>query len=360
MKERKGLSSMPKSLVCCALRASDMEVVTVLRCMLCLLGAVATAMAWSVESVYRLWALSSDLVYVLLFPQFVALYFLRSQSNAYGAVIGFLVGIVARVACGEPQMGVPVLLKLPLYDVERGQLFPFRTLCMLLSLGSLLGGSHLAASVFQSRRLPDVWHCFTADTLILYCPPNSPAAVASPIVRNIGDRASAPFKYSASQTVVSSGGSDETPKQEPKTATLSLPETVPTPSAAQLESSPTPTPQQSPADIDKPKKKRKRPKDGESKSNGGGAKSTSSSAPSVQNEAVKLEAAAVPKGGPAASADPDKKSREARRPKGATPKGSARSQKTVGGGIVGSNDGSMVCKEYNNPKETGKKQMPAT
>ncbi|XP_049518858.1 high-affinity choline transporter 1-like [Dermacentor silvarum] len=67
--------------------ASDMEVCVVLRFMICLVGAVATSMALRVSSVFALWTLSSDLVYVLLFPQFVALFFLRDLTNAYGSVL---------------------------------------------------------------------------------------------------------------------------------------------------------------------------------------------------------------------------------------------------------------------------------
>ncbi|KAK8774542.1 hypothetical protein V5799_010925 [Amblyomma americanum] len=68
-------------------QASDMEVCIVLRSMVCLIGAVATTMALNVTSVFDLWTLSSDIVYVLLFPQFVAYFFLRNLSNAYGAVL---------------------------------------------------------------------------------------------------------------------------------------------------------------------------------------------------------------------------------------------------------------------------------
>ncbi|KAH9368464.1 hypothetical protein HPB48_012606 [Haemaphysalis longicornis] len=74
-----------------------------------------------------------------------------------------MVGVTARAACGEPQMGVPMLVRLPLYDAERGQQFPFRTLCMLLSLGSLLGVSKLAKCAFHSGLLPDILRSFRTD-----------------------------------------------------------------------------------------------------------------------------------------------------------------------------------------------------
>ncbi|XP_049525156.1 high-affinity choline transporter 1-like [Dermacentor silvarum] len=146
--------------------ATEDELCIALRCTLWVVGLLAMTMALNVQSVFALWTLSSDLVYVLLFPQFMALFFMPSKINAYGAVIGFMIGLMARTLCGEPQFGLPVMLTLPLYDAERGQQFPFRTFCMLLSLASLLGSSQLAAYLFRSGHLEahqDVWGCFAEE-----------------------------------------------------------------------------------------------------------------------------------------------------------------------------------------------------
>lgn len=70
----------------------------VLRLMVVVIGSASTFMALSVQSVFALWTLSSDLVYVLLFPQFVALFYFANQSNAYGSFFG-------KAAC-VPQMVV--------------------------------------------------------------------------------------------------------------------------------------------------------------------------------------------------------------------------------------------------------------
>ncbi|XP_065282039.1 high-affinity choline transporter 1-like isoform X1 [Dermacentor albipictus] len=140
--------------------ATDLEMCVVLRCMICLVGVVATSMALRVSSVLSLWTLSSDLVYVLLFPQFVALFFLRHRVNAYGSALGFFAGLVLRFLCGEPAFGLPALLQLPLYDSERGQQFPFRTLCMMLSLSGQLLGSAATAAFFRVGHFRDYWHCF--------------------------------------------------------------------------------------------------------------------------------------------------------------------------------------------------------
>ncbi|KAK8757706.1 hypothetical protein V5799_013533 [Amblyomma americanum] len=146
--------------------------------MICLVGATATVTALSVESVFGLWALSSDLVYVLLFPQFVALFYMRKKSNAYGAVFGFLLGLILRVLCGEPVMDVPAVIKLPMYDDERGQQFPFRTMCMLVSLIGVLLGSSIAGYLFRAAILPprlDVCRSFAE----LHPRPESPTSAAA-------------------------------------------------------------------------------------------------------------------------------------------------------------------------------------
>ncbi|KAL3244321.1 hypothetical protein MRX96_018941 [Rhipicephalus microplus] len=144
--------------------ASDVEVSLVLRIMVFAIGSWATYLALSVESVLELWLLCSDLIYVLLFPQLICvLYF--EKSNTYGSLLAFSVGVVFRWMCGEPIMNVPVTLRLPLYDEEHGQVFPFRLTCMLIGLITQLLGSYCAFLAFRSGWIPqrlDVFHCFAA------------------------------------------------------------------------------------------------------------------------------------------------------------------------------------------------------
>ncbi|XP_077534282.1 high-affinity choline transporter 1-like [Haemaphysalis longicornis] len=143
--------------------ASNMEVVVVLRCVIVALSALAVYMALSVKSVLELWTLCSDVVYVLLFPQFVCFFFFKDRTNSYGSVIAFFVGGAFRCLCGEPIVNLPVLLKLPLYDEKAGQRFPFRFVAMVLGLCANLLGSGAAARAFAKGWLPehlDVCHCF--------------------------------------------------------------------------------------------------------------------------------------------------------------------------------------------------------
>ncbi|XP_077534283.1 high-affinity choline transporter 1-like [Haemaphysalis longicornis] len=143
--------------------ASDSEVVVVLRATIVGLSALAVYMALSVRSVLELWTICSDVVYVLLFPQFVCCFFFKETTNSYGSVIAFFVGGVFRCLCGEPTLSLPVVLKLPLYDEKDGQRFPFRFVSMLLGLCAHLVGSCVATTAFAKGWLPqhlDVCQCF--------------------------------------------------------------------------------------------------------------------------------------------------------------------------------------------------------
>ncbi|KAH8042237.1 hypothetical protein HPB51_021321 [Rhipicephalus microplus] len=131
--------------------ATELEVVITLRIMICALGSLSVYMALSVNSVFDLWTLCSDIVYVLLFPQLLCVFYFK-ETNAYGSVMAFIVGGVFRCLCGEPSMNIPVVVRLPLYDPVVGQRFPFRLLCMVLGLCTLLLGSDSQRRIYEIAR----------------------------------------------------------------------------------------------------------------------------------------------------------------------------------------------------------------
>lgn len=78
----------------------------VIRISILLLGALAAVLALEVQSVQRLWFFTSDLVFVLLFPQLVyALY--DPRVNRTGSITAFVVSLVLRLGGGEPILRVP-------------------------------------------------------------------------------------------------------------------------------------------------------------------------------------------------------------------------------------------------------------
>lgn len=104
-------------------------------------GAIATSVSIYVRSIYALWVLCSDIIYVILFPQLTcAIYF--SSANTYGSLVAFIVGLFFRVAGGEITLGLDPMIRYSWHKVDDDgtvvQLFPHKTLSMLLSLFSLL------------------------------------------------------------------------------------------------------------------------------------------------------------------------------------------------------------------------------
>lgn len=116
-------------------RAGDRELRLVLRGAVLVVGAAATTLALSVTSVYVLWFLCADFVYVILFPQLVMALFSR-RANRTGAIAGAVVGLVLRLGGGSPELGLPPILPYPMQTPE-GCHFPFRTFAMLAGLATI-------------------------------------------------------------------------------------------------------------------------------------------------------------------------------------------------------------------------------
>ncbi len=101
-----------------------------------LVGIAATIIALNVQSVYALWYLAADLVYVILFPQLTTALFFK-DANKYGSIAGLIVSFILRIGGGEPIIGLPVFLPYPM--IEDGiVLFPFRTLAMVAGLVTII------------------------------------------------------------------------------------------------------------------------------------------------------------------------------------------------------------------------------
>jgi high affinity choline transporter 7 len=105
----------------------------VMRIAIALLGAGAVWMALEIQSVQALWFFTSDLVFVLLFPQLVSALF-DSRANLIGSIAAFSVSLILRLGGGEPLFGIPMLLPYP-------EWLPFKTIAagaglMLLPLVS--------------------------------------------------------------------------------------------------------------------------------------------------------------------------------------------------------------------------------
>ncbi|KAG7331538.1 hypothetical protein KOW79_005507 [Hemibagrus wyckioides] len=145
--------------------ASDREIVWVMRITIFVFGALATAMALLTGTVYGLWYLSSDLVYVIIFPQLISVLFIKG-TNTYGSVSGYIFGLLLRIGGGEPYLKLPPFIYYPgWYEEEKVhhltkevehvvvQKFPFKTVAMLASLLGNAVLSYTAKYLFESGTL---------------------------------------------------------------------------------------------------------------------------------------------------------------------------------------------------------------
>ncbi|XP_067841842.1 high affinity choline transporter 1-like [Heptranchias perlo] len=137
-------------------KAAEKEVIWVMRTTIVLFGAAATTLALLTDSIFGLWFLSSELVYAILFPQFVCVLFIPN-TNAYGSAAGYAIGLTLRLLAGEPFFQIPPVIQYPGISFENDtyvQLFPFKTFTMVLSLLSIVVFSDLASFVFKRKLLP--------------------------------------------------------------------------------------------------------------------------------------------------------------------------------------------------------------
>ena len=148
--------------------------------MLCV-GVLAIILGMTMTTIIGLWYLLTDVVYVILFPQLVCALYVPA-SNTYGSVSGYVIGGLLRFLAGEPLIGLPALIKYPMYHYDY-QGFPFRTLTMLLSLLTIFIVSYATKYLFGSGKLPkslDIFRCFNArnETIALQEQPEKDFPVA--------------------------------------------------------------------------------------------------------------------------------------------------------------------------------------
>ncbi|XP_061767803.1 high-affinity choline transporter 1-like [Nerophis ophidion] len=148
-------------------QASQQEVQWVIRVSVVVVGLAGTSLTFLDNSVLMIWMLRSDLTYTLMLPQLVCVLFF-AVSNGYGAVLGCVTGMLLRVLCGEPLLGIPPVIRFPGCALENGvyvQLWPIRTICMLSAVAAILSFSSLAAVLFRRGLIPEKWDVFQVKAL---------------------------------------------------------------------------------------------------------------------------------------------------------------------------------------------------
>lgn len=135
----------------------------VIRISVVAVGVIGTALCFLESSVLVFWLVGVDMSYTIMFPQLVCVLFFE-VSNSYGAILGFLIGIIMRIMSGEPLVSLPAVIQFPGFrenmEGKMTQYFPFRTTIMLTSLVSILFFSWITSIIFNKGLLPDKFDVF--------------------------------------------------------------------------------------------------------------------------------------------------------------------------------------------------------
>lgn len=141
------------------LQASERELQIVIRLSVLLVGLAGTGLAFGDSSVFAFWLVSGDLLYCVIFPQLICVLHFR-YANTYGAISGYVVGLLLRGLSGEPLLGIPPVLLYPGWREDNGvitQYFPYRTLAMLSSVICIITVSWLVDLAFCHQFIPESW-----------------------------------------------------------------------------------------------------------------------------------------------------------------------------------------------------------
>merc|ERR1719167_1795662 len=90
-------------------KCSEREVIYALWVMICINCIIATTLAIKYKSIYELFVLCGDFMFVIVFPQ-LTLVLYWATANTYGSVFSFTVGLILRLLCGDKNLGLPAYL----------------------------------------------------------------------------------------------------------------------------------------------------------------------------------------------------------------------------------------------------------
>jgi len=151
-------------------QASEGEVVIALRCFILLTCVLATTLAITYKSIYDLFVLCGDFMYVMVFPQLVLVLY-WPKSNTYGCLANFLLTLVLRLMVGDPTLGIPPTISFGeiVVTCDKGLCsgsVPYRTIVMILGTLVHVLITLITHQLFVRNRLHlrfDFLDCYTTD-----------------------------------------------------------------------------------------------------------------------------------------------------------------------------------------------------
>lgn len=138
-------------------QASEKCTLVAIKASILLSGLLATALAMTADSVHLLWIFSADVLYSMMTPQVICIFYLPQSVNGFGAISGFILSLLLRTLVGEPLIKLPEVLPLPWdrmgEDGQRQRLFPFRTAIMFITIAVIVLASRFAVWLSGKRLL---------------------------------------------------------------------------------------------------------------------------------------------------------------------------------------------------------------
>jgi len=87
-------------------KCGEKEVIYALWVLIVINCVISTALAIHYPSIYDLFVLCGDFVFVIVFPQLLLVIY-WSKANTYGSVFSFFITLILRLLCGESKLGIP-------------------------------------------------------------------------------------------------------------------------------------------------------------------------------------------------------------------------------------------------------------
>lgn len=138
-------------------QASEKTIIVAVRVSVLLCGLMGAGLAMINKSVHLFWIISADVLYSMMSPQVICIFYVPHLVNKYGACCGCLLALLLRGLVGEPLIGLPDVLPLPWDKIQedghRQRLFPYCTAIMLINTGTILLVSRFA--MWLSERMND-------------------------------------------------------------------------------------------------------------------------------------------------------------------------------------------------------------
>ncbi len=149
-------------------------IIVVVKVSVLLCGLMGAGLAMTARSIHLFWIVSADVLYSMMTPQVICIFYLSQRVNHYGACSGFVLALLLRALVGEPLIGLPDVLPLPWDKIQedghRHRLFPFCTAIMLITTGTIFLVSRFAAWLSEKGLLGRISDAET-DTNVHYMAP---------------------------------------------------------------------------------------------------------------------------------------------------------------------------------------------